>query len=59
MSKGIRRYTADSLAGRRMIQAKGAMLVDSRLSTQTPEQKAWNEEVERKRQLKKAKKGKL
>lgn len=53
---GLIRHTSDSKIGRQMRQAYGAVFVDSRQSTLTKEQIEWNKEVERKRQLKKAKK---
>lgn len=50
---GIARTTADSVAGRRMAQAKGALVVDPDRSELTEDQRQWNEEQARRRAEKK------
>lgn len=49
MTQGVHRTTANSKAGRKMRQAKGARLPDLHAATLTPDQRAWNAEVERRK----------
>lgn len=53
MARGIHRVTPSSMAGRRMTQAKGALLVDQQRSKLTKEQEAWNKRVAAERLQKK------
>ena len=51
-----KRYTAESIEGRRMTQAKGSMFLTPKQTPFVSDIDRWNAEVERKKQLKKLRK---
>lgn len=53
MTRGVHRVTPSSMAGRRMAQAKGALLADQQRSKLTKEQEDWNRKVAAERLQKK------